>query len=93
VWIGGADLVRYTCPVLDLHSNSETLTLFDLCYDTVIDVNTAPRFERRALPVSGGMNEQPAKLMQEFTQLERIATEELREDIREYRNKSKTDVE
>lgn len=61
------------------------LAMFDLCYEPVLAFDTPAHYKRVALPGPGGMESQPARLMQELTAIEDWATDELNEDIREYR--------
>ncbi len=65
--------------------------MFDLCYEPVLDAYKPARFERKALPVAGGMEDQPAYLMQALNAIESWSTDELNEDIREFKQRRETD--
>jgi hypothetical protein len=73
--------------VLDLREHIDALELFDLCYTPILREGVAPHYERVALPSSGGMEEQPARLMQELTLIEGYANSELIEDVKDYRRR------
>jgi hypothetical protein len=69
--------------VIDLRANQDVIAKFDLCYEPKIDGMTgATSYTRTSLPTAGGVEQQPYKLLTQFTALESVALDELREDIR-----------
>jgi hypothetical protein len=76
--------------VLDLRKSNPWLNLFKSCYAVRAHDGTA-WFERVALPVEGGIAQQPAKDMQALDHLETLANEILRERLKEIRDKKKSD--
>jgi hypothetical protein len=78
--------------VLDLKEHQATIALFDLCYKPAIDgFSGTPKIDLVSLPAAGGMQDQPARVMQDLTMLEDVARDELREDLEDYRRKKNSD--
>lgn len=71
--------MRLFTPSLDA-----TLTWFDLTYDLVVQPGVA-RWVRQALPVAGGLGDQPARLMAELAWIARVRNRMLQRMLRQSR--------
>lgn len=91
MWIGSNGLTATRCPVIDLAAHRETLASFDACYEPVVEpMSGYAHYRRIALPYSGGVHDQPARLMAALAFLEDVAREELQEDIDDHRRRQAT---
>lgn len=68
-----------------------SLRLFRACYRLKADGWTTPRFERVALPAAGGMEDQPALVLEQLDLIETVTNDLLAQLTAEHRKRKPSD--